>query len=64
MARGAEYGFLKLTYLLIIIYVNFENVGNKKVGKGLGLYPPFQILMVIRYGAIRLDLSSLQCVKG
>ena len=40
-ARSAGGGFLKLTYLLINIYVNFGNVGNKKVGKGLGLYPPF-----------------------
>ena len=32
MARGAEYSFLKLTYLLINIYVNFGNVGNKKGG--------------------------------
>ncbi len=27
-----EYGFLKLTYLLINIYVNFGNVSNKKGG--------------------------------
>ena len=32
MARGDEYGFLKLTYLLINIYVNFGNVSNKKGG--------------------------------
>ena len=31
-ARSAGGGFLKLTYLLIIIYVNFGNVGNKKGG--------------------------------
>ena len=36
----------------------------KKVGKGCGLYPPFQMLMVIRCGAIRLGLSSRRCVKG
>ena len=34
-ARGAGDGFLKLTYMLI--------EAKKKVGKGLGLYPPFQI---------------------
>jgi len=33
--RGAGDGFLKLTNMLI------EAI--KKVGKGLGLYPPFQI---------------------
>ena len=32
IARGDEYGFLKLTYLLINIYVNFGNVSNKKGG--------------------------------
>ena len=32
MARSDEYGFLKLTYLLINIYVNFGNVSNKKGG--------------------------------
>ncbi len=31
MARGWG-GFLKLTYLLINIYVNFGNVDNKKGG--------------------------------
>ena len=35
MARGAGGGFLILTYMLI--------KAIKKVGKGLGLYPPFQI---------------------
>ena len=31
-ARGAGYGFLKLTYLLINIYVNYRNAGYKKGG--------------------------------
>ena len=35
MARGAGDGFLKLTYMLI------EAI--KKVGRGLGLYPPFEV---------------------
>ena len=30
--RGAGYGFLKLTYLLINIYVNLGNAGYKKGG--------------------------------
>ena len=34
-ARGAGDGFLKLTYMLI--------EAKKKVGKGLGLYPPFEV---------------------
>ena len=31
-ARGAGYGFLKLTFLLINIYVNLGNAGNEKGG--------------------------------
>ena len=31
-ARGAGGGFLKLTYLLINIYVNLGNAGNTKGG--------------------------------
>ena len=31
-ARGAGGGFLKLTFLLINIYVNYRNAGNEKGG--------------------------------
>ena len=38
--QGCWGSFLKLTYMLINKDVNWA---IKKVGKGLGLYPPFQI---------------------